>query len=128
MSKKRLRVAVLVLFAAAAAAAAQTRTDEIEKAPEERARTLQKETVSGLERLMLQFRQRKVMERLSAGYDGLRIQFGSVATGSGFAGGPEFFREDFLKESSHGLSVVSCHRVLNQTTCTGSEELEASPA
>lgn len=96
MSKKRLRVAVLVLFAAAINAAAQTRTDEIEKAREEKAQTLQKESVSGLEYLMLQFKQRKVMERLSAGYNGLRIQFGSMATGSGFAGGPDFYREDVL--------------------------------
>jgi outer membrane protein assembly factor BamA len=96
MSMKYLRVAILGLIAAAANAAAQTRTDEIEAAREKKVQTLQEENVSGLENLMLQFKQRKVMERMTAGYNGLRAQIGSLATGSGFAAGPEFFREDFL--------------------------------
>jgi outer membrane protein assembly factor BamA len=46
---------------------------------------------------MLKFKQKKVLERLTAGYNGIRFQLGSMATGSGFAFGPQFFREDLLK-------------------------------
>jgi outer membrane protein assembly factor BamA len=96
MSMNCIRIVVLSLIVATASATAQTRTDEIETARDQKARTLQKEHVSGLENLMLQFKQRKILERITAGYNGIRVQIGSMATGSGFAFGPEFFREDLL--------------------------------
>ena len=55
---------------------------------------MQPESVSRFENIMLQFKQRKIMERVTAGYNGLRVQIGSMATGSGFAVGPDFLRED----------------------------------
>lgn len=102
-------VAALALMAATSRAAAQTRTDEIDAGRDKKAQTLQEENVSRLEFLMLQFKQRKVMERITAGYNGLRIQMGSLATGSGFAGGPDFLREDILDGQLHvnASAVVS---------------------
>ncbi len=91
---KCIRLAFLSIFVAVSWASAQTRTGEIEAAREKKSRTLQKEKVSDIENLMLQIKQKRVLERLTAGYNGLRAQLGSMATGSGFAFGPEFFRED----------------------------------
>jgi len=108
---KCIRLAVLSILFAVSFAAAQTRTGEIEAAREKKSQSLQKETVSDLENLMLQFKQKKVLERLTAGYNGLRAQFGNMATGSGFALGPEFFRED-LADGQIRLNIsaaVSTH-------------------
>jgi outer membrane protein assembly factor BamA len=82
------------LAALAMTAMAQTRSAEIEAEREKKAANLQSENVSGFENVMLQIKQQKLMERLTAGYNGLRVQMGNMATGSGFALGPEFFRED----------------------------------
>jgi len=96
MSANTIRVTVLGLLLAAAHAFAQTRTDEIEAARDKKSQTLQEERVTGLESILLQIKQGKVLDRLTAGYNGLRVQFGSMATGSGFALGPQFFREDLF--------------------------------
>lgn len=106
-----IRMAILSLLIAVSGAAAQTRTDEIEAARDKKSQTLDKEKVGGLENVMLRFKQQKVMERLTAGYNGLRAQIGSMATGSGFALGPEFFRED-LADGQLRLNIsaaVSTH-------------------
>ena len=97
MSANTIRATVLGLLLAAAHAFAQTRTDEIEAARDKKSKTLQEEKVTGLESILLQIKQGKVLERITAGYNGLRIQFGSMATGSGFALGPQFAREDPFK-------------------------------
>lgn len=102
MRRRSFRIATLGLLAVALSTQArmhaqvQTRTAEVEAARDQKAQSLQEESVSGLEHLMLQFKQRKVMERITAGFNGFRIQIGNMATGSGFAVGPEFFREDLL--------------------------------
>jgi hypothetical protein len=90
------RITVLSLIAAALNAQAQTRTDEIATARDQKAASLQQESVSGFENLMLQVKQRKVLERITTGFNGVRVQIGDMATGSGFSVGPEFFREDIL--------------------------------
>jgi outer membrane protein assembly factor BamA len=78
----------------AGAVLAQTRSAEVEAARDEKAARLGEEHVSKPEFLLLQVKQRKLMERLSAGYNGLRAKYGAMATSSGTAMGPEFFRED----------------------------------
>ncbi|MEN6608000.1 MAG: hypothetical protein ABFD60_12220, partial [Bryobacteraceae bacterium] len=94
MSAYCARIAVLAL-AVIAIATAQTRTGEIERARDQKAVQLQPETVSSSENVMLEVKRRKVLERLTAGYNGLRATIGGMATGSGFAAGPDFLREDF---------------------------------
>jgi outer membrane protein assembly factor BamA len=49
-----------------------------------------------MEALMLEVKQRKIMERLSAGYNGIQLRLGSMATSSGFALGPGLVREELL--------------------------------
>lgn len=78
----------------AAGATAQTRTAEIEAARDAKLGQSQPESVSRFENALLEVKQRKLIERLTAGYHGLRVQMGGMATGSGFALGPEFFRDD----------------------------------
>ncbi|MBN2338730.1 MAG: BamA/TamA family outer membrane protein [Acidobacteria bacterium] len=91
-------------------APAQTRAGEIGAGREEKARALRPETVSWVEDIALQFKERKVLERMAAGYNGLRFQMGDMATGSGFAAGPQFSRRDLLDgrlrvEASASLST-----------------------
>jgi outer membrane protein assembly factor BamA len=72
----------------------QTRTAEIEAERIEKENRLRPESVSRGENILLQIKQRKIIERFSAGYNGVRVRLGAMATGSGFAFGPEFVRED----------------------------------
>ncbi len=78
----------------AVAALAQTRTADIEAERDAKTLRLRPESISSLENVMLQIKKRKVMERLTYGHNGLRVQLGNMATGSGFAFGPQFLRED----------------------------------
>ncbi len=96
MSAILFRIAIFGLIAAALNSHAQTRTDEIEKERREKSLAIHPEKVSRFEYMLLQIKQRKLLERISTGYNGLRIQIGSLATGSGFAAGPDFLREDLL--------------------------------
>ena len=84
----------LAALAVAGITAAQTRTAEIEAARDAKSERLRQETVSSFERVLLEIKERKVVERLTYGFNGLRGQFGDMATGSGFAAGPQFYRED----------------------------------
>jgi outer membrane protein assembly factor BamA len=76
------------------AAMGQTRTAEIEAARDGKAAGLAPESVSRMEGLMLEVKRRKIMERLAAGYNGIHLKLGSMATSSGFALGPGLFREE----------------------------------
>ncbi|HWR53306.1 MAG TPA: hypothetical protein VN428_19525, partial [Bryobacteraceae bacterium] len=73
-----------------------TRAAEIERAREARAAELQPDLQSKPERFMLWFRENRVLERISAGFNGVRVKLGGMVTGGGFAFGPEFSREDLL--------------------------------
>lgn len=76
------------------AAPAATRAARIEAARDAKASELRPETVSGLERVLLQVKERKVLERLTYPSNGVGVGFGSMATGSGFAIGPRYLRDD----------------------------------
>jgi outer membrane protein assembly factor BamA len=83
-----------ILAIAVCAASGQTRTSKIEEAREVKSGSLKPESVSRLEAVMLEVKQRKLIERITAGYNGLRVKLGAMATGSGFAFGPEIAREE----------------------------------
>ncbi|MFB3778160.1 MAG: BamA/TamA family outer membrane protein [Bryobacteraceae bacterium] len=108
MSRLIVRATLLAL-AAAGLALPQSRTAEIESARDSKAAVVQPETVSRPEYLLLQVKERKLVERLTAGYNGLRAQFGSMATSSGFAFGPGFLREDLAGDNIRvsGAALVS---------------------
>ena len=76
-----------------------TRVEEIERARSVKESMLKPEKVSDTERFLLNLKNRKWVERLTAGYNGFRIKIGNMVTGGGFALGPEYFRED-LKDGN----------------------------
>lgn len=73
---------------------AQTRTAEIEKARDEKSARLSEEKPGNAEARLIYIKEGKVLERISAGVGGLRVKIGGMPTGSGFAVGPEYVRDD----------------------------------
>jgi outer membrane protein assembly factor BamA len=94
----RLRVLAIAagLAACAPAVAQDTRAAQIEQAREEKARNLQPDEVSGAERALRRVKDEKILERIAAGYNGFRAKIGNMATGGGFALGPEYYREELF--------------------------------
>lgn len=76
----------------------QTRAEEIEAQRRQKAASLKPEEVSATEQALLEIKQNHLLERLSYGWKGLRGVFGNMATGQGFAFGPEYFND----ELAHG--------------------------
>lgn len=90
-------VAAFVLLATGFGLKAQdTRTEEIQRARQERKKTLAPDEVSGAERLLRRIKDEKVLERFSEGYNGLRVKLGGMVTGGGFGIGPEYLRQDLM--------------------------------
>jgi outer membrane protein assembly factor BamA len=103
---------LLLVVLCAACAAAQTRVAEIERAREEKAARLAPETVSRTEEFLRVVKEQKWPEKLLAGFNGLRIGVGNMATGSGMAFGPDFLREDLLDGNlSVNASVMTSTRL-----------------
>lgn len=98
MSHKNLAVTILCLLPGTILAqdAPGTRAEEIERARQQKAEALEPEEVSPVERRLRDFKDQKLLERVSAGYNGFRLKLGGLVTGGGFALGPEYFREDLL--------------------------------
>lgn len=71
-----------------------SRAEEIQAARERKARTLQPDVLAKPERTLLNLKDNKVLERLSAGVGGFRLKLGGLVTGGGFALGPEYLRRD----------------------------------
>ncbi|MBK9169383.1 MAG: BamA/TamA family outer membrane protein [Bryobacterales bacterium] len=92
------RSCVLLVAAAAVPLGAQptTRAEEIQQAREEKAQSLKPEEVTRTENFLLNLKDKKILERITAGVWGFRLKLGGLATGSGFALGPEYYRPDLL--------------------------------
>lgn len=99
-----LVIFVVSLFCALGAAAQQpeTRAAEIEAERDKKAKTLEPDTPSKLEQRLIYIKDHKVLERITAGIGGVRVKIGGMATGSGFALGPQYFRDDL----AHGEFFV----------------------
>src|SRR5215510_4503457 len=69
-----------------------TRTEEIQKQRAEKAANLEPDQINRVEKALRTVRERKYLERFSAGYHGLTLKLGNMVTGSGFAFGPQYFR------------------------------------
>ncbi len=83
--------------AAAEAAPAGSRAATIEAARDAKAAELKPEEPNKWENALIRVRDEKLLERLSEGIAGIRLKFGGLAAGAGFALGPEYYREDFAK-------------------------------
>lgn len=98
----------LLLFAIPLAAQHGSRAAEIEATRDEKAKSLTPDDPSRAEQLLVEIKEKRVLERLTAGIAGFRIKFGGLVTGSGFALGPEYLRTDLadgniiLRSSARG--------------------------
>jgi outer membrane protein assembly factor BamA len=81
-------------LSAQTAEAVHSRTEQIEAARRRKAAQLRPEEASKTERALVEFRERHILERITYGIGGLRARLGALVTGSGFAAGPEYFRDD----------------------------------
>ncbi len=87
-------LAAWVCGCACVSAQGPSRTAEIEAAREAKSQVLTPDDVPKAERVLRDFKDKKLLERITAGYNGLRVKLGGMATGGGFALGPEYFRDD----------------------------------
>lgn len=85
---------MLLLLPTSLAAQYTSRAEEIQAARERKALDLQPDVPTSLEQTLVNIRERKILERLTAGIAGFRVKFGGLATGSGFAIGPEYLRRE----------------------------------
>jgi outer membrane protein assembly factor BamA len=85
------------LFLSIATAQPPSRTAQIEQERDKKAAALKPETVTKEEGFLRNFKDKKYLERFAAGFNGLRLKTGNMVTGSGFAIGPEYYREDLMR-------------------------------
>jgi outer membrane protein assembly factor BamA len=71
-----------------------SRTAEIEAARQAKSANLEPEKLSKGEQALQTFREKKILERFAAGVAGFRLKVGGLVSGSGFAIGPEYLRQD----------------------------------
>ena len=86
-----------------------SRAAVIEKEREAKAEKLEPDKVNAIERRLLAFKDAKYFERAATGFNGLRVAIGNMVTGSGFAAGPEYYREDLM----HGKLTARASAVLS---------------
>ena len=101
---RRIQLAAGAVLAAAILSAQQpepinSRAEEIQAARKRKAAQLRPEEVSQTEHFLVEFKRRRILERITYGIGGLRARIGALVTGSGFALGPEYFRDD-LRDGS----------------------------
>ncbi|MCC6587106.1 MAG: BamA/TamA family outer membrane protein [Bryobacterales bacterium] len=90
-----------LLTLAAAAQQPQTRAELIDQEHEAKQKTLEPDIQSKWERRLLFIKDARLIERLAIGYAGLSGQIGGMPTGSGFALGPDYFRDDLVRGQVH---------------------------
>jgi outer membrane protein assembly factor BamA len=75
----------------------QSRSEEMERARQEKRTQLEPDSPGKWEQRLIIFKDRKLLERLSAGIAGVRLKLGGMPTGGGFALGPDYFRDDLAR-------------------------------
>ena len=84
----------LLLLPAAALPQYKTRAEETAAEREKRKQEAAPEVVSKMEGRLNYIRDKKILERFATGYHGLTMVLGGLATGQGFALGPQYLRTD----------------------------------
>ena len=87
-------MALLCAISVCAQDAADTRADRLQKERQAKLQKLQPYKRSGLESILFELKDRRVMERYQAGYKGFHPMLGGFTTGSGFALGTQFRKTD----------------------------------
>jgi outer membrane protein assembly factor BamA len=83
-----------------------SRAEQIESARKRKAEHLRPEVASKAERFLVEFKERRILEKITYGIGGLRPRVGALVSGSGFAAGPEYFRDD-LKDGNIRFRATS---------------------
>ena len=83
-----------VLFCLPLSAQVTSRVEAIQAARQEKAKHLAPDEPSKLEQRLQEIRERRLIERLTEGVNGLSVELGGLTTGSGFAAGPQYLRRD----------------------------------
>jgi outer membrane protein assembly factor BamA len=78
-----------------------TREDAIQAARKDKAARLEPEETSKLEHALNTVEEKRILQRLTYGIGGLHLRLGGLVTGSGFALGPEFTRDDLAGGKVH---------------------------
>jgi hypothetical protein len=92
-------VLAALLVTPGAAQEPATRQEQMEQVRKEEGGKYGDDELSRVERGLIWMNDHKVQERLTRGIGGVRIIFGNLITGSGFALGPEYYRDD-LKDGA----------------------------
>lgn len=101
-----------MIFGLSANAQIDSRAAEIEAARDKKAQTLEPDTPTPTERRLVEIRDKRVLERITAGIAGFRVKLGGLASGSGFAAGPEYLRRDLWNRRAlfRGTAQASLRR------------------
>ena len=100
MIRITLPLAVVLSLGPSLGAQVDTRAAEIEAARNRKAQALAPDTPTPLERNLVSIRDKKILERITAGIAGFRLKLGGLASGSGFAIGPEYLRRDLWNQTA----------------------------
>lgn len=109
----------LALLAISLLCSAQTRTDELAGQRAVHAAESRPERASGAEEFLRRLRDEKLLEKLNYGYNGLGAKLGGLVTGSGFAAGPQYLRNDLKRgaltlQASAQISLRNYQRLHGQ--------------
>jgi len=78
--------------------APMTRAGQLELERQQKATQLQPDYPSGIEHALNVIKEKRIVERITAGIAGFRVKMGGLITGSGFAVGPEYYRHDLVQD------------------------------
>ena len=94
MNGRAVRLAFPLLVCLPLAAQVTSRVETIQAARHEKSQHLAPDATSGLEQRLVEVREKRLIERITAGASGLGVRLGGLTTGSGFAAGPQYVRRD----------------------------------
>jgi outer membrane protein assembly factor BamA len=84
------------VLAGTAQSQTRTRLEEMAAEQEQKAAQVQPDQQNRVERAMLQFRDRDLLQRFSNGVGGFKLKLGGMGAGTGFGAGPEYRRTGLL--------------------------------
>src|SRR5437588_477585 len=83
-----------------------SRVEEIEAARKRKAQNLALPQQTGLERALLYVKEQALLDKWKYGWHGVKPRIGALVTGSGFAIGPEYLRDD-LAGGNVGVRITT---------------------
>jgi hypothetical protein len=89
-----MRPLLLLSFLTVRLVAQTTRQEDLERQRREHADHLTPETTSRTETQLRRLKDENILSRINYGYNGLGVKLGGLVNGSGFAFGPQYFRDD----------------------------------